>query len=76
MKRWISRYALTRGVYQASGEIPYGKAFYESGSITAMSVGEFHKYKPDAIAAAEQMKIKKLASLDKQIKKVSLLEFN
>ena len=75
---WITKYALTKGIYQIDAE----------GSATStMVVGKvggyrqcFHKNewfesKEDAIANAEERRIKKLQSLDKQIKNVSSIKF-
>lgn len=76
---WISKYALTKGVYSAEVEIKdsiedrtgviVGFNFYAIGR-------DCHFNKADAVKAANEMKIKKLKSLDKQMKKISALEFD
>lgn len=76
---WISKYSLTKGIYSAEAEIKdssegrtgilIGFSFYKIGR-------DCHFDKANAVKAANEMKIKKLQSLDKQVKKISALEFD
>ncbi len=75
MKVWITKYALTTGIYEveiheenSSEQLLTTKGWYLKG--------EFEVLKSVAIAKAYEMKIKKLQSLDKQMKKISALEFD
>ena len=79
MKVWISKYALTTGLYEAEVD-PSNTC---SGSVydkktTAFYHGEgreWHRTKEDAIKRAEEMRIKKIASLTKQIQKLENMKF-
>lgn len=76
---WISKYALTKGIYSAESEM---KDSRESGvgvliGFNFYKIGrDCHFEKADAVKAAYEMKVKKLQSLDKQMKKISALEFD
>ncbi len=82
MKVWITKYALSIGVYEADGELreTAGKFYMvvKGDNPFHMDVfyeKEWHYTKKLAIARAEEMRIKKLQSLNKQIKKLSALKF-
>lgn len=79
MKVWITKYALTKGVFEMDverqsedGKSVYGKAwdqcYHGQGA-------EWHGSKGSAIARAEEMRKKKIASLEKQIKKLEKIRF-
>lgn len=79
MKAWITKYALTSGIIEMEGEIT------NSGSLYDMNAGfptyyhgegrEWHRTKESAIAKAEEMRQKKIASLKKQIEKLEKMKF-
>lgn len=78
MRAWITRYALTDGVFEVDGEVTQsGCLRYKLGDYYSFaSGGDWHPTKERAVARAEDMRIRKLKSLDKQIKRVSALRFD
>lgn len=79
-KMWISRYALTQGIYERAGEVRNGYFCHRAGGAASfgvlMKVGtDAHATKEAAIAAAEAMRAKKLRSMEKQMHKLRDLEF-
>ncbi|WP_448309578.1 hypothetical protein [Pantoea sp. PGP6] len=77
---YITKYALTFGIYVAKGEVRddmfIQKAQQPSEFNQYFHGNEWHLSKEEALARAEEMRIRKLKSLDAQIKKVSLLTFD
>jgi len=76
---WTSKYALTKGIEEvvsredarASGYISLEGHFW-----TLLKVGrDIHATREEAVSAAEAMRVKKLNSLRKQIKKIEALTF-
>lgn len=74
MKVWITKYALTKGIYQEDAEI-CDEEMIRVKQVQYFHFGEWHMEKDKAIQKAEEMRIKKLQSLDKQIKKISAMKF-
>ena len=79
-KAYITKYALTEGVYEVCGDLSEftGGLFVEKilGVYPQYhGRGDWHLTPEAAIAKAEEMRIKKLQSLDKQMKKLSALKF-
>jgi hypothetical protein len=78
MKVWITRYALTVGILEVDAEISEGMASFKRtlDSYTEYAHGkDWHQTKDQALIRAGEMKIAKLQSLEKQIKKVSKITF-
>ena len=78
MKVWITKYALSTGIIEVDAEISGTMVSYkpDDKSFNTHAHGnEWWEYKSDALLRAEEMRVKKLQSLDKQIKKVSALIF-
>ncbi len=79
MKVYVTKYALTKGIFEMNvesqsedGKSVFGKAwdqFYHGQGL------EWCKDKASAIARAEEMRQKKIASLKKQIKKLEAMQF-
>lgn len=82
MKVWITKYALTQGIYS------YGYATVCNATGTMIEVvnktgfGHNYYHKPDwheteeeAIARAEEMRLKKIKSLEKQLAKFKEMKF-
>jgi hypothetical protein len=82
MTVYVTKYALSpsTGIFTKEVEIDpeNGLASHrESGSVTQFyHKGEYELTREDAVKSAEEMRIKKLKSLDNQIKKVSALKFD
>lgn len=80
MKVWITKYALTDGIIEEEAE-PCGKdmiAVRNERALSSYFHGEgknWHKTKESAIAKAEEMREKKIASLKKQIDKLEKIKF-
>ena len=74
-KVWITKYALTQGIFEAEGKVFSGEYFDIGCRDGLFTKNEWHHTKSEAIARAEEMRIAKLKSLDKQIKKISALKF-
>ena len=81
MKVFVTKYALTVGI----DEIEVNAKVTEGGAITFrsndgwhvyLSKGDWHHTKEQAVEKAEDMRIRKLKSLDKQIKKLSAISFD
>lgn len=85
MRVWITKYALTKGILQKEtddfcldtdptgnmiciNDNGYRKYYHGEGD-------EWHKTKDGAIAKAEEMRLKKITSLEKQIDKLENIEF-
>lgn len=78
MKVWISKYAQTDGIQEAECEIsgslavdmttPYARYFHGEGR-------DWHRTEEDAIKKAEEMRIRKIASLKKNLKKLEEMKF-
>lgn len=81
MKVWITRYALTSGIYEVEATIYErnpGMVSYRMppGSFLQFAHGkDWHVMRETAVARAEEMKVAKIQSLEKQIKKVSKITF-
>lgn len=76
MKAYITKYALTRGILIKDGEISDSGYFRVEGDYNSYGGGEYFIRKNHAVENAEERRIKKLKSLDKQIKKLSDINFN
>lgn len=82
MKVWITKYALTQGIYECEAEVCENinpdmievrsnrhSAYYHNEGV------EWHKTKEAALEKAEEMRKKKIESLKKQIVKLEKLDF-
>ena len=80
MKVWITKYALTSGIFEASATIcddisPTMIAVEERGFLRQCFHGrDWHRTKEAALARSEEMRIGKLKSLDKQAKRIAAMK--
>lgn len=76
---YITKYALTDGIQQADAEVlDSGRYWYipKGGSYpTSVGGNDAHLTKDAALDRAEEMRIAKLQSLEKQMKKISAMKF-
>ncbi len=76
---YVTKYALTAGILAVEAEIDNVKnmAWYrpDGGFRVYLHGNDFQFGADEAVARAEEMRIKKLQSLDKQAKKISALKF-
>lgn len=80
MKMWVTKYALTDGIRERSGEVSHEYFCYYTvppmSGLVMMKIGrDAHPTKEAAVEAAEAMRVKKLRSLEKQMKKLRDLRF-
>lgn len=76
---WVSKYALSKGVYEAQARDCGG------GMVKVTTTGmyyflhsegtQWHRTREDAVARAEQMRQKRIVSLRKQIAKLQAMRF-
>lgn len=75
MKVYITRWALTDGVMEREGIIN-GQHVYVEGLFIRFSIGDDVFLTPEeARQKAEEMRVKKIASLKKKIQKLEKLKF-
>lgn len=76
---YVTKYALTAGILAVEGEVNTVKnmAWYrpEGGFRNYLHGNDFQLSAEEALAHAEELRIKKLQSLAKQTKKISALKF-
>ena len=79
MEIYVTKYALTTGIIKHDAEVTNDMAVvHEPNSFGMYFHGEgkdWHKTKESALERAEEMRIRKLQSLDKQTKKISAMIF-
>ena len=76
---WLSKYALSRGIYsvEASGPLIEDKYVSVKESYNLHILGkEIHTSSSDAIKAAEAARIEKIASLRKKINRLEQMTFD
>lgn len=78
MKVWITKYALTRGILEKEVEdCGDGMVREKESFFPAYYHGtDWHTDKQSAVAKAEEMRKKKIASLKKQIDKLEKMKFD
>lgn len=80
MKVWIGKYALSGGIEECDGE-DAGDGYFRPGGGKYSSWALFrfcrdaHETREAAVKAADQMRLKKIASLKKQIAKLEAMKF-
>ena len=77
---WITKYALTKGIFkreviQIEGNTVYVVDEKAMNRRDLYFKNDWHLTGEDAIIVAEEKRIKKLANLNKQIKKISAINF-
>ena len=77
MKRFVTIAALTLGIQEVSGEIVWGDTlrFYFKNGPVFVQGKDHHATREAAVARANEMRDKKIASLTKQIQKLRKLTF-
>jgi hypothetical protein len=77
---WITKYALTQGIFRADAEVtldlPNMATIYHPGGLSAHFHGkDWHTTEADALKRAEDMRKQKIESLYKKIYKLERLKF-
>lgn len=76
MKIFVTRYWATAGIMEFDADVDGLHAVCGKGIARRSFYGsEWHPTRGAAIAHAEELKIRKLKALDRQIKKISAMEF-
>jgi hypothetical protein len=81
MKYWITKYALTQGIYEIEGEIKEHTPrmcvrIKRSGGLPEYyHKPSWHETKASAVAYAKKLRSNKTAALEKQIQKLNSMEF-
>lgn len=78
MKVWITQYALTSGIFEVDAEVKDGWIVYRRPKSNAPELARGDEWQPTyekAMKRARAMRVKKLASLKKQIKRIEALKF-
>jgi hypothetical protein len=80
MKVWITKYALTAGIEVAEVEAPEAKyprmVVVRTGHCPQyFHLPDWHTDRKDAVARAEEMRKKKVISLEKQLNKCRAMKF-
>lgn len=77
MKVFITKYAFTLGIKKTEGAICKDTpAMFDAGNGIYYFKPYWHETKAEAIKHVDQMKVKKIASLEKQIKKIKEKTFS
>lgn len=74
---WITKYALSTGIFKVEANTHKDNMVtWKSGGFMQFAHGQdFHLTAAGALDRAEEMRIKKLQSLDKQAKKIAAMKF-
>jgi hypothetical protein len=78
MKVWITKYALTKGIFSIDAEVGDGMARNTANSYWEIYHGlgrDWHHEFPDAVQRARKMRDEKIISLNKQIARLKTLKF-
>ena len=78
VKAWITTYALTKGIMQEEGEIDHNirsERFSYYGGQAAAYDNNWHRTREAAVKRAEEMRMKKIASVEKQLEKLKKMRF-
>jgi len=81
MKVWITKYALTQGIFEVDGEAKESSTLLYVPKIRLGTFDayyhkpDWHETKEEAVAQAEKMRVAKLKSLEKQVAKIRTLQF-
>jgi len=84
-KVWITKYALTQGIFEVEVEFPsyadvdndknYVKVVKNQGEGYFGEGKDWHRTKESAIKRAEKMKMNKIANVEKQLEKLKKMKF-
>lgn len=78
MDVWITKYALTQGIFEQKAELCEEGMIEVKAEHTTYYHGEgkdWHRTKESAVKRAEEMRQKKIASLKKQIERLEEMRF-
>lgn len=74
---WVTKYALTKGIYTEDAVVAKGgRSAWMPKKCRSFWGSEFHLTRAAAVARAQEMRTKKIASLRKQIAKLEAMDFS
>lgn len=73
---FISKYALSKGIETLIGRVTDCGVYLRAEWIYLRIGRDAHETREAAVAAAEKMRVAKIASLEKQLKKLRTMTFN
>ena len=82
IRAWVTKYALSDGVYMVEGDVCHEtsssmlKWTTRHGGTSTTHGKDWHRTPEQALARAEEMRIAKIESLKKSIKKMEALQFS
>lgn len=78
MKVYITKYALSSGIFEAEGELSQHDSNYfrVPGAYMSFDSSEWHRSFESAVSKAEEMRKKKIASLQNQVVKLQKMTFD
>lgn len=71
---WVTRYALTTGIEMVDGKTD-GDGYLSYGEYSYASGNDWHHTREAAVKRAEEMRLKKIASVKKQLEKLEKMRF-
>jgi hypothetical protein len=74
-KVWISKYALTRGVYEEEVHVQRDGEARDRGCRTYFAKGDWWETKEEALLKADAMRRAKIATLKNQVTKLEAMTF-
>ncbi len=77
MKIWVTKYALTTGIFSADAEVNSGVAIVPMFRVPTQYFhgNDWHETPEAALARAEEMRKKRIIALNRNIAKLQNLEF-
>lgn len=80
MKVWITKYALTDGIYAVEAQATHSERMVvftrgESGNTQYAHGHDWHKTQESALARAEEIRAKRIKSLKKSLAELEKMEF-
>ena len=80
-KVWVTKYALTQGIFSMEGKVSkdtpsvVAQVNVKYPFVFALKGVDWHETLEEAVDQAEKMRLKKIKSLQKQIKKLENIKF-
>jgi len=76
IRAWVTKYALTEGIQLLEGNVRHEISFWHDARSPGFFGEDWHRTPEAAIARAEEMRLAKIESLKKSIKKLEALQFS
>jgi hypothetical protein len=75
---YVTKYALTKGIYKKKGEVTHGisSSMFCYDNYSAVRSNDWHRTLDEAKARAEEMRVAKIATLKKAIARLEKLRFD